>query len=101
MHNFPAYMDQNIALMREGMKQHVMLPKVIGDKILAQLAEMNWEDPTKHGFYKPFAKMPAVISEADKKRLSEAGQTTIRADVLPTFQRFRDFMKNEYVPVLV
>jgi len=98
MHNFPDYMDQNIALMREGMKQRVVLPKVIGDKILAQLAEMNWEDPTKHGFYKPFAKMPGVISEGDKKRLSEAGQKTIRAEVLPAFQRFRDFMKSEYVP---
>ena len=32
MHNFPAYMDQNIGLMREGIKDHILLPKVIGEK---------------------------------------------------------------------
>ena len=98
MHNFPAYMDQNIALMREGMKQRVVLPKVIGEKILVQLDEMNWNDPVKHGFYKPFAKMPAGFSDENKNRLKNAGQKTIRTDVLPAFQRLRDFVKNEYVP---
>ncbi|HEX3321370.1 MAG TPA: DUF885 domain-containing protein [Terriglobales bacterium] len=98
MHNFPAYMDQNIALMREGMQQHIVLPKIIGEKILAQLAEMNWDEPTKHGFYKPFSKMPNGFSENDKKRLTEAGQAAIRADVLPAFKRFREFLKTDYVP---
>jgi uncharacterized protein (DUF885 family) len=98
LHNFPAYMDQNVGLMREGIKQHVVLPKVIGEKILTQLNGMDWQDPTKHGFYKPFKKIPATFSESDKQRLTEAAQQAIRTDVLPAFQRFRTFMEKEYVP---
>ncbi len=85
MRNFPAYMDQNIGLMREGIKDHIVLPKVIGEKVLTQLNGMDWQDPTKHGFYKPFLKMPPAFSEADKQRLTAAAQQTIKNDVLPAF----------------
>jgi len=98
LHNFPAYMDQNISLMREGIKQHVVIAKVIGDKVLTQFNAMDWQDPTKHGFYKPFKEFPPSLSEADKQRLTAAARERIIADVLPAFHRFRDFMEKEYVP---
>ena len=99
MHRFPVYMDQNIELMREGIREHVVLPKVIGEKILNQLNAMDWQDPTKHGFYKPFKKMPRSFSDADKQRLNAAGQAAIKDDALPAFSRLRDFLQKEYVPV--
>ena len=98
MRNFPVYMDQNIALMREGIKDRILLPKVIGEKVLTQLNGMDWQDPTKHGFYKPFLKIPPAFPESDKRRLTAAARQEIKTDVLPAFQRFRDFMQNEYVP---
>jgi len=98
MHNFPAYMDQNIGLMREGIRQHVVLPKVIGEKVLSQLNGMDWNDPTHHGFYKPFQQMPASFSQADKDRLTASGQQEIKASVLPAFHRLHDFLEKEYVP---
>jgi uncharacterized protein (DUF885 family) len=98
MRNFPAYMDQNIQLMREGIMHHIVLPKVIAEKVLTQLNAMDWQDPTKHGFYKPFKKMPPSFSAADRQRLTVAAQQTIKDDVLPAFQRFRDFMQKDYLP---
>lgn len=98
MRNFPAYMDQNIGLMREGIKDHILLPKVIGEKVLTQLNGMDWQDPTKHGFYKPFKNFPPSFSNADRQRLTAAAQQTIKNDVLPAFQRFRDFMQKDYLP---
>jgi len=98
MQNFPAYMDQNIGLMQEGIRAHVLLPKVIGEKVLAQLKGMDWQDPTKHGFYKPFKQMPRSFSDADRQRLIAAAQQAIKGAVLPAFQRFRDFVQRDYVP---
>jgi uncharacterized protein (DUF885 family) len=98
MRNFPAYMDQNIGLMREGIKVHILLPRVIGEKVLTQLNNMEWQDPAKHGFYKPFKQLPASLSDADKQRLAAAAQQTIKNDVLPAFQRFREFMQKDYLP---
>lgn len=98
LRNFPAYMDQNIGLMREGIKQHVVIAKVIGEKVLTQLNGMDWQDPTKHGFYKPFKEFPPSFSGADKQRLTAAAKERISADVLPAFRRFHDFMEKEYIP---
>ena len=98
MHNFPVYMDQNIGLMSEGIRDKVVLPKVIAEKILTQLNGMDWQDPTKHGFYKPFKKMPASFSAEDKQRLDAAAKSTIQTDVLPAFQKFRYFMQKQYLP---
>jgi uncharacterized protein (DUF885 family) len=98
MHNFPTYMDQNIALMREGIHDKVVLPKVIGEKVLTQLNGMDWQDATKHGFYKPFKKLPSSFSEADKQRLDTTARSAIQSDVLPAYQRLRDFMQKEYLP---
>ena len=98
LHNFPAYMDQNISLMREGIKQHVVIAKVIGEKVLTQFNAMDWQDPTKHGFYKPFKEFPSSFSDIDKQRLTIAAKDRIAADVLPAFHRFLDFMEKEYIP---
>ena len=85
MRNFPAYMDQNIGLMREGIKHRILLPKVIGEKVLTQLNGMDWQDPTRHGFYKPFKNMPPSFSDADRQRLTAAAQQTIKATCCPHF----------------
>ena len=98
LHNFPRYMDQNLELMREGIKLHIVIAKVIAEKVLTQLDGMDYLDPAKHGFYTPFKNLPAGFSEQEKQRLTSAAQQAIRTDVLPAFQRFRDFMRNEYLP---
>jgi len=95
---FPAYMDQNIDLMREGIRQHVVLPKVIGEKVLVQLNAMDWQDPTKNGFYKPFRKLPGSFPEADRQRLAAAGTQEIQVAVLPSFKKLQEFLQHEYVP---
>jgi uncharacterized protein (DUF885 family) len=85
LHNFPAYMDQNIGLMREGVKQHVVIAKVIGEKVLTQLNGMDWQDPTKHGFYKPFKEFPPSFSDADKQRLRQRQRNEFPAMCCPHF----------------
>ncbi len=98
LRRFPTYMDQNIALMREGMKQHIVLPKVVGEKVIGQLNKMDFHDPTKSHFYEPFTRMPASLPEADKQRLASQARQVIRNDDLPAFKRLRDFLTADYIP---
>lgn len=98
LRSFPAYMDQNIALMREGMKERVVLPKVVGEKVLGQLNKIDFSDPTKSHFYEPFTRIPAGFSPADKQRLTSEAQEVIRNADLPAFKKLRDFMQTEYIP---
>jgi len=98
LRNFPAYMDQNIALMREGMKERVVLPKVVGEKVLGQLNKMNFSDPTESHFYEPFTRIPVNFSDAEKHRLTAQAQDVIKNNDLPAFRKLRDFMQAEYIP---
>ena len=56
---FPAYIDQNIALMREGIRTNVLLPKVIVSRVRTQLDGQAKGDPAASGFYRPFAHFSA------------------------------------------
>ena len=98
MHNFPAYMDQNIGLMREGIKDHMVLPKVIGEKILAQFNGMDWQDPNQARILQAISKNAGGILGSRQAATDRSRQQTIKTDVLPAFQRFRDFMQKEYLP---
>ena len=95
---FPEYLDQNIKLMRQGMKEHVVLPKVTGEKVLGQLNKMEFSNPNKNHFYEPFTRIPSGFPDADKKRLITQAQEVISGSVLPAFKKLRDFMATEYIP---
>jgi uncharacterized protein (DUF885 family) len=98
LRSFPVYMDQNIALMRAGTKQRVVLPKVVGEKVLGQLNKMDFSDPTKSHFYEPFTRIPAAFPESDKQRLAAEARKVISDADLPAFKKLLDFIRAEYIP---
>ena len=69
----PRYMDQNIALMREGMKTNVLLPKIIAERVRPQIAQLATQAPEQSGYYRPFRTIPASLPAADRERLAKAG----------------------------
>lgn len=96
---FPAFIDQNIALMREGISENVMLPWVIMKRVLEQLKGMAEQKPEENGFYRPFLKFPAGVSEADRRRLADAGLERVRIRVQPALKQLADFVEEDYGPV--
>ena len=59
---FPAYVDQNIALMREGMKANVLLPKVVMRRVREQIAQLVSQPADQSGYFRPFRTIPATIA---------------------------------------
>ena len=95
---FPAYVDQNIALMREGMKTNVLLPKIVMRRVREQIAGLVSQSPEQSGYYRPFRNMPAAIASADRTRLAAAAVERIRTRVQPAFARLLEFVDREYLP---
>ena len=98
LRSFPTYMDQTIALMREGIKARMMLPKIVLERIPAQIDHQIVNDPKVSPFYKPFTRYSASIAEADRSRLSQEAEKTIANSVIPAFRRFKEFFLKEYLP---
>jgi uncharacterized protein (DUF885 family) len=98
MRAFPVLMDQNIALMRQGIKERNVHPKVIMQRIPAQIDKQIVSDPAESGFYRPFKHFPKDISTADQQRLQQAARQAIEQQVVPAFKKFKEFFVGEYLP---
>lgn len=95
---FPAYMDQTIALMREGVRARMVQPRVISERIPAQLDKQIVADADASPFFRPFKRFPDSIPQAERERLAAAARDAIASQVVPAFKKFKAFFASEYVP---
>jgi uncharacterized protein (DUF885 family) len=89
--------EQTVALLREGIRAGIVHPKVVLQRVPAQLDKLLVE-PEKSAFYAPFTRFPRGIPEAEQKRLAEAGRGAVAGKVLPSLRRYREFFIAEYLP---
>ncbi len=95
---FPAYMDQTIALMREAVREKMVLPEVVMKRVPAQIDKQIVTDPQASFFYAPFKRMPASISASERARLEQNAKEAIASNVIPAYKRFKEFFTGEYLP---
>ena len=95
---FSAWGDSAIVYFKKGIAANYVLPKALVQKMIPQMTNLVSSDASKHLFYGPITKMPTTFSEADKKRLTEAYTKLITEQVVPTYKKLGDFLKNEYLP---
>lgn len=98
LRTFSTYMDQTIALMREGIRRKLLLPEVIMSRVVDQINKQIVNQPEASPFYKPFKKFPAWIPPAERERLSRAAAEAISSRVLPAFKRLKEFFTSDYLP---
>lgn len=94
----PAYLEQTIDLMREGVKAGQVPPKVLMQRVPAQIAAQVVEDPTASPFYRPFRRWPNALTPAERESLTQEAQAVIRDRVVPAYRAFGRYFKEEYLP---
>ncbi len=95
---FPRYANDNIALLREGLRTGFTMPRVVLEGYEITISSHVVDDPTKSVFWKPFAAFPTTVPESDRARLLEAGRQAIATGIVPGYRAFLEFMTREYVP---
>jgi prolyl oligopeptidase len=90
--------DQTMALMEEGRREGYMPPKVLMERVPAQIESQLVEDPTQSPFYKVFATMPEGIPEADRERLQQLARELIDESVVPAYREFHRYFTDTYLP---
>lgn len=94
---FDTYMDQTLALMRQGIAEGLVHPRIIMERLPAQI-KTQITDPVDSAFYRPFKERPAAIDEATFSRLKQRGEAAIATKVVPAYERMATFFDNEYLP---
>jgi len=95
---FPKTMDDTIANMRKGMAAKLMPPKFLLEKVTEQASGIATTPAEKSPFALPLEKMPESFSAADKERIRNAVHQRIRTSVIPAYEKFAAFVRDEYAP---
>ncbi|HEX8286284.1 MAG TPA: DUF885 domain-containing protein [Pyrinomonadaceae bacterium] len=95
---YPAYVDQTLALMREGVRAKMLWPKVTLQRVPGQLDRQLALSPEESNFYKPFKNFPADIPEPDRARLRQQARAAVADGVIPALRGFREYFVKDYLP---
>jgi uncharacterized protein (DUF885 family) len=94
----PRVFDETMVQMRNGMRDGLMPPKFLLEKVVTQAQAIADMPAEKTPFAQPVEKFPAEIGEADQKRLHDAVLEQVKVSVLPSYVKFAKFVKEEYAP---
>ena len=98
LNQLPAWIDQAIANMREGMRRGIVMQKPAVVSMLPQFQKLVSATPEENIFYTAVKKMPATFSAADKQALTSAYRATIGTRLAPALKRLATFIEKDYLP---
>ncbi|HZN36809.1 MAG TPA: DUF885 domain-containing protein [Pirellulaceae bacterium] len=98
LRSFPAYMDQTIELLRAGINEKMVQPKVTMRRLPEQIKKQLVDDPQQSLYFKPLKRFPKDISAGDQERLKKAAAAAIQENVIPAYRKFAKFFDEEYFP---
>ena len=96
LHQIPRVFDQATANMRRGMKDGLMPPKYLLEKVAAETEDLAAKTGDASPFAKPVKEFPTSIPAADQKRLRDAVLSTVNDQIVPAYQHFAAFVRTEY-----
>ncbi len=90
----PRVLDQITEVMRQGMKDGLMPPKLLLEKLPAQAEGIIAANP----FLLPLKKFPESFSAEDKQKLTDELTKAANEAVLPAYKKFTEFLRADYFP---
>jgi uncharacterized protein (DUF885 family) len=98
MRALPASVDQQIALLQEGLKRGYTPPKITMRDVPKQVADLIPADPLASALLQPFREFPSAFSEAERTRLTDQAKKIYTSALAPAFQKLHDYVAATYVP---
>ena len=94
----PVVFDQAIANMRIGMREGVVQPTALMEKVLPQLDAIIKESAEDTLFWMPVKNMPDDIPAAERERITAGYRAMIEGELMPAYRELRAFVADEYMP---
>ena len=96
--DIPRFIDENLALMRTGLKLGICQPRIILNGYENTYEQHIVGDATKSVFWKPFLSKPFSVSDDEWKTIQEEGRKAVLQYAVDGFRNIKTFFDNEYLP---
>lgn len=90
--------DQQVELLRQGLKAGWSPPKVPLRGVPQQLIDLMPRDAEKSSLFQPFAEFPSSVPERERPALVEAARKTYHDRLVPAVERLHRFVEETYLP---
>jgi uncharacterized protein (DUF885 family) len=94
----PAFVQQQQALLQEGLKRGYSPPKLMLRDLPKQIADLTPADPLQSALLQPFTEFPVAIAEPERTRLTNRAKEIYTAAVAPAFKTLHDYVAGTYIP---
>jgi uncharacterized protein (DUF885 family) len=98
MEALPAYVDQSIVLMRNGLEAGVTPPKITLRDVPQQIRNQLVDDASQSPLLQGFAEIPPTVDPLQADALRQRAEEVYRSRVAPAYERLLEFTENEYLP---
>ena len=92
------YIDQNITVLREGLKRNITPPQITLRDVPDQIRNTTPEDILKSPLLKSFTKFPLGISDAEQIKITSEAVAIVKNSIYPAFERLLTFLETDYIP---
>jgi uncharacterized protein (DUF885 family) len=94
----PAWVDQAIVNMRQGIARGIVLPRPLVERTMPQLEALLPAEASASPYLAATREFPAGIAEPDRRRIAAAYRAVVFNSVIPAVRRLRTFMAETYLP---
>jgi prolyl oligopeptidase len=98
IHAVPAYVDQNIAILNEGIARGMTQPKIVSDLVIEQLTAQVAQDASTTPLLLFLKKMPPSIPDAERERLRKQATDAFENDFRQAWRKALAYMQTTYAP---
>jgi uncharacterized protein (DUF885 family) len=96
LRQIPHAFDQVTVNMRQGMRDGLMPPRYLLEKVAAEADDLASRTGQNSPFATPVKEFPSSVPPTEQKRLRDAVLAVIAGQIVPSYQRFAAFVGNEY-----
>ncbi len=97
LEQLPAWIDQAIVNMKEGVRTGVVQPKIVTTRMLPQFQQLRSKTPETSVYYSPATRFPAAFTDKDKRELG-AGYRQAAVRIGQALERLCAFLEKDYLP---
>ena len=94
----PKLIEQDIVLMKEGLKAGVTPPKIALRDVPGQIQSQLVDDPEKNSLLVPFRKFSSSIPADKREELKRQAASILSAQVIPAYRKLHEFFTTTYLP---
>ncbi len=98
LNSLPENLEQQKALLREGLKLGVTPPQITLQSLTTQFKKLTITRKNENPLLIPFENLPVDWSEKDRTIIKEKLETLFNETVFPAIKKFTLFLEDEYIP---